>query len=90
MYLPWYRMRSSDVRATMIPAARNRSSSWRRRFSPPRLAKAMSAVTRTPRAAAAISAASMSLRSRRKMAISTLFFARLIAASSGATPSAAR
>ena len=48
----------------------------------------MSAVTRTPLAAAAVSAVSMSLRSKRKMAISTLFLARLIAASSGATPSA--
>ena len=48
----------------------------------------MRAVTLTPLAAAAFSAISMSLRSKRKMAISTLFFALLMAASSGATPSA--
>ena len=75
------------MRETVTPSPSRRISSLRRLFSPPRLAYAMSAVTDTPRLAAAFSAASMSARSNRKMTMSTLLRACLMAATSGAIPS---
>ena len=48
---------------------------------------ATSARTTTPRPTAAASAFSSSMRSNRKMTMSMVFFARLIATSSGAMPS---
>src|SRR5687767_3282087 len=47
----------------------------------------MSAETETPRRTAAFSAASISARSKRKITISIVLFARAIADSTGATPS---
>src|SRR5579862_2905669 len=70
-----------------MPAARSRSSSLRRFSSPARLVCAISACTATPRATAWASAFSTSRWSNRKIAISTLRFAPLIALIRAAAPS---
>ena len=71
----------------MIPAARKRISSLRKFFSPPRLVKAIRAWTKTPRFTASARARSISIRSKRKITISTLLLAFSIALTKGATPS---
>src|ERR1700726_671206 len=70
-----------------MPSFKKRISSWRRFFSPPRFTSAMSAVPFTPLATAAFNEDSRSLRSKRKMAISMLFLAFLIAERSESGPS---
>ena len=66
----------AGARRPSTPASSIRCSSLRRRLSPPRLVWATSTRTWTPRCTAAPSAFSISSRSIRKMAMSTLRFAR--------------
>ena len=84
--LPGYRSQSSSDRDTVTPAASMRSSSLRRLFSPPLLVWAIRARTATPRVTAVSRAMATSLTSRRKMTISMLRRARVMAARTGSTP----
>ena len=72
-----------QVRDTVTPASSSDISSLRRLLVPPRLVCAVSARTRTPRETAAASAWAISKRSSRKIRMSMLFFACLMAVTIG-------